>query len=120
MNVNFYGALNNAEGHLTPDMGQFSAQFAPIDDSSQVLKTIISFVSLGAGLALGPIWTNGKACHIVTVKLYFNCSSIVMLKMPAAIKDSVGLAAIKDTLGPIVIASTAITKDNTAAYLYAT
>ena len=95
-------------------MGQFSSQFAPIDNSSQVLKTIISFVSLGAGMALGPIWTNGR--HVVSWQLrYINCF-IVIAKFPA-FKGSAKLAAIKDTLGPIVIASTAITKDNTAAYV---
>lgn len=58
-NVNFYDALNNAETHITPNIGSFSGVFAPIDDSSKVLKTIVSFISLGFGIALGPVWAGG-------------------------------------------------------------
>lgn len=43
-----------------------------------------------------------------------------MLRMPASVKDRVAAAAVNDTLGLIVIASTAITKDNTTAYVFAT
>lgn len=60
MNVNFYNALNDAETHITPDIGGFSSAFAPIDNSDEVFKTILDFVALGAAVALAPVWNSGK------------------------------------------------------------
>ncbi|KAH6688599.1 hypothetical protein F5X68DRAFT_168527 [Plectosphaerella plurivora] len=55
--VAIYNAINDANGHVTNYMGAFATVFAPPKEEDKTLEFVFSFISLGIGLAAGPVFS---------------------------------------------------------------